>query len=142
MDTYRDASSAAYIKHIAIPTLCVSARDDPICPHTVIPYDECRSNPNVVLCVTHSGGHVGCFTSDHLLDDKPGMWCADVIAQYCYGMMAKEQDNEIEASVLLVHPPEQRLERPVKLDDGHCTSRVLPPYLEWARGGDTSTWAS
>ncbi|RHY55527.1 hypothetical protein DYB26_004090 [Aphanomyces astaci] len=73
MDTHRDASSAAYIKHIAIPTLCVSVRDDPICPHTVIPYDECRSNPNVVLCVTHSGGHVGFFTSDHLLDDKPGM---------------------------------------------------------------------
>ncbi|RHY72845.1 hypothetical protein DYB30_010017 [Aphanomyces astaci] len=62
MDTHRDASSAAYIKHIAIPTLCVSVRDDPICPHTVIPYDECQSNPNLVLCVTHSGGHVGFFT--------------------------------------------------------------------------------
>ncbi|KAF0690281.1 Aste57867_18307 [Aphanomyces stellatus] len=87
MDLYRDASSAAYLKHIAIPTLCLSAADDPICPHTVIPYAECRANPNIVLAVTHSGGHIGYFTSQHLFDDSPSMWCADVVAQYVGSML-------------------------------------------------------
>ncbi|CAK4610929.1 hypothetical protein LEN26_016654 [Aphanomyces euteiches] len=107
MDIYRDASSAAYLKHISIPTLCISAHDDPICPHTCIPYEECRANPNIVLAVTHSGGHVGFFTSQHLLDDQPRMWCADVIAQYCNGMLKPVIDSTMDkVDPIEIRPPD------------------------------------
>ncbi|RHY23207.1 hypothetical protein DYB32_009277 [Aphanomyces invadans] len=127
MDIYRDASSAAYLKHIAIPTLCISAHDDPICPHTAIPYEECRSNPNIVLAVTHSGGHVGFFTSQHLFDDEPGMWCADVIAQYCDGIFRYPDD--LQTSVHGTDHDVQACRRATTVD---VTS--LRSYQGWSSG--------
>ncbi|OQS03902.1 serine protease family S33 [Thraustotheca clavata] len=86
MDIYRDASSTAYIKDIAIPMLCVSSDDDPICTNTAIPYNECRENPNVMLAVTHTGGHLGFFTGNDPLS-APDRWCVDVIEQYCTSVL-------------------------------------------------------
>ncbi|OQR91097.1 serine protease family S33 [Achlya hypogyna] len=77
-DFYRQASSVHYIKHIAIPTLFVSAHDDPICVHQGIPYDDCAANPNVLLAVTHAGGHLGFYEGPARLP-----WSPAVVAEYC-----------------------------------------------------------
>ncbi|EQC34322.1 hypothetical protein SDRG_08095 [Saprolegnia diclina VS20] len=77
LDIYKDASSAAYIAGIAIPTLCLSALDDPICPRQAIPYDVVKANPNVLLAVTTHGGHLGYYTRNAL-----DTWYIKAIVQF------------------------------------------------------------
>ncbi|OQR83540.1 serine protease family S33 [Achlya hypogyna] len=103
MDMYRDASSTAYIKDIAIPMLCVSSDDDPICTNAAIPYKECQENPNVVLAVTHTGGHLGFFTGNNL-SAAPERWCVDVIEQYCTSVLQLAEDGHLtKESIEKVH---------------------------------------
>ncbi|CAI9266773.1 unnamed protein product [Lactuca saligna] len=58
---YRHCSSAQYVTKVAIPLLCISALDDPVCTWEAIPWDECRANKNIVLAVTRHGGHLAFF---------------------------------------------------------------------------------
>ena len=58
---YRHASSAQHIPQLAIPTLILCSKDDPITGPFVIPYAESLANPNVVLAATEKGGHIGWF---------------------------------------------------------------------------------
>ncbi|XP_050148750.1 embryogenesis-associated protein EMB8 [Malus sylvestris] len=62
VDTYyRHCSSATYVGNVAVPLLCISALDDPVCTREAIPWDECRANKNIVLATTKHGGHLGFF---------------------------------------------------------------------------------
>ena len=58
-DYYAGSSSAKRIPSITIPLLCIQAANDPIAPADAIPYEAIRSNPNVTLAVTPTGGHLG-----------------------------------------------------------------------------------
>ena len=49
------------IGNIKKPTFILSFLDDPIITNKVIPYAECRKNPNVILGTHPSGGHLGSF---------------------------------------------------------------------------------
>ncbi|KAM2617183.1 hypothetical protein TB1_033615 [Malus domestica] len=62
VDTYyRHCSSATYVGNVAVPLLCISALDDPVCTREAIPWDECRANKNIVLATTKHGGHLAFF---------------------------------------------------------------------------------
>ncbi|KAK4802774.1 hypothetical protein SAY86_000977 [Trapa natans] len=62
VDTYyRRCSSSSYVGNVAIPLLCISALDDPLCTREAIPWDECRANKNIVLVTTKHGGHLAFF---------------------------------------------------------------------------------
>lgn len=62
VDTYyRQCSSSNYVGKVAVPLLCISALDDPVCTREAIPWDECRLNKNVVLATTKHGGHLAFF---------------------------------------------------------------------------------
>ncbi|PON36509.1 Alpha/Beta hydrolase fold containing protein [Parasponia andersonii] len=62
VDTYyRRCSSAGYVGNVSVPLLCVSALDDPVCTREAIPWDECRTNKNVVLATLKHGGHLAFF---------------------------------------------------------------------------------
>ncbi len=63
---YRDAkeywennSSKRFIPKIKIPTIILSAKDDPFYSRMSIPVEESKSNQNISLIVTEYGGHVG-----------------------------------------------------------------------------------
>ncbi|RHZ17581.1 hypothetical protein DYB31_006239 [Aphanomyces astaci] len=79
---YRDASSSQYLKHVKIPLLLLSAKDDPICIHTATPFDDVVANEHLMLAVTDTGGHLGFFTGNSVVD-VPDMWSANVVAQFC-----------------------------------------------------------
>ena len=55
---YREASSHQWLKHIHIPTLILSAMDDPICPIDGLPIDDILRNPSIIAIKTLEGGHV------------------------------------------------------------------------------------
>jgi predicted alpha/beta-fold hydrolase len=57
MDYYRRASSMPYVARIAVPTLILTARDDPFI--AVAPFEELRPPSNVLVRIAARGGHVG-----------------------------------------------------------------------------------
>jgi len=58
---YRDASSVDNLLKVRVPILIVHAKDDPIAPNEVVPYDEAKANPYVFMAVTEWGGHLSWF---------------------------------------------------------------------------------
>ncbi|KAL0649982.1 hypothetical protein Bca4012_092673 [Brassica carinata] len=62
VDTYyRKSSSTQYVGNVAVPLLCISALDDPLCTKEAIPWEECWANKNIVLATTNHGGHLAFF---------------------------------------------------------------------------------
>lgn len=58
-DYYRAASSRHVLGAIRIPTLVVSALDDPFMGPRCIPFEEARAHPSVTLETPRHGGHLG-----------------------------------------------------------------------------------
>lgn len=58
LDYWRRASCLPYLARVRVPTLLLSALDDPFVPPAALP-DPARLPANVVLEVTERGGHVG-----------------------------------------------------------------------------------
>ena len=52
-----------HISGIKVPTMFLMAENDPILGRNNIDYKECAKNPNVLVGVTRSGGHLGYFES-------------------------------------------------------------------------------
>ena len=55
---YEEASSHQWLKHIRVPTLILSAIDDPICPIEGLPNEDILQNPAIIAIKTLEGGHV------------------------------------------------------------------------------------
>ena len=58
---YRFGSCAQDIPYIKVPTLFLSALDDPICSSETLPFYEINSNPHTILVTTSYGGHLGWY---------------------------------------------------------------------------------
>lgn len=56
---YAAAGSAARVPGVAVPLLVVQAADDPIAVERAIPHQALQENPNTILVVTPTGGHLG-----------------------------------------------------------------------------------
>ena len=68
-DYYRRSSSVLVLNDIKIPMLFINSLDDPVVRYIicivrneVIPYDECKANPNIILGTFPSSGHIGFFS--------------------------------------------------------------------------------
>ncbi|CAF0933570.1 unnamed protein product [Adineta steineri] len=55
---YSEASSKIWLKSIRIPTLILSAMDDPICPIDGLPIEDILQNQYLIAIKTLEGGHV------------------------------------------------------------------------------------
>lgn len=58
-DYWARASCKPYIRHIRVPTLVVSAQDDPFLPPECYPVEEAGASQSVTLETPQWGGHVG-----------------------------------------------------------------------------------
>lgn len=61
-DYYRKSSCVRVLENITIPTLFLSATDDPIIPKNIIPVALASKNPNLSFILT-KGGHLGFFNN-------------------------------------------------------------------------------
>ena len=61
-DYWRKCSCGGFLKGISIPTLLINARNDPFLAPACFPVAEAEANPNLVLEMPISGGHVGFIT--------------------------------------------------------------------------------
>jgi len=73
-DYYARSSSLAFLPRIAVPTLCLSATDDPFSPAQTLPRARQAASRAVTFEVTAAGGHVG-FISGRV-PFRPGYWGA------------------------------------------------------------------
>src|SRR5262245_46760514 len=58
-DYYSRSSSLAYLSRITIPTLCLSAENDPFLPQEVLERARAAASPSIEFLVTKGGGHIG-----------------------------------------------------------------------------------
>ncbi|POM81671.1 Serine protease family S33 [Phytophthora palmivora] len=87
---YEDASSDKKLRSVKVPLLCINAEDDPISVRTALPSRSLvESCPNVILCVTNSGGHLAYYESSIYEEEgkitrkkMPSMWSAKPIAEF------------------------------------------------------------
>ena len=63
-DYYRESSSLPYLARIEIPTLCISAADDPIIPGESAERARQMASPNVTFVLTHGGKVYNEVTAD------------------------------------------------------------------------------
>ncbi|MBC7921287.1 MAG: alpha/beta hydrolase, partial [Ferruginibacter sp.] len=58
---YRRCSAKGFLADIAVPTLIVNAKNDPILAEACYPVEEVRNLPRVFLEIPEKGGHCGFF---------------------------------------------------------------------------------
>ena len=77
---YTKASAIRLIDRVTIPTLIVSAEDDPFVPGEQFRRPEVAGNPHVRVLVTDDGGHCG-FVS------KTGYWAEETVMRFLAAFM-------------------------------------------------------
>jgi predicted alpha/beta-fold hydrolase len=78
-DYYERSSSKQFLKHIAIPTLMLQARDDPFLPEAALPENADLGN-SVTLEISQHGGHVGYVGGHNPM--QPAYWAEQRILQH------------------------------------------------------------
>ena len=88
-DYWTRCSCRQFTPRIRIPTLLISARDDPFLSKACFPYQEAVENPNFTLEVTDSGGHVGFIA----LNGSGEYWHESRIADFASAVAATHPRN-------------------------------------------------
>lgn len=83
-DYYHRAAALRVIARIEIPTLIITAEDDPFVPSASFRDAAIQNNPNVALVVTKHGGHCG-FLGNRTGPDDDGYWAERQIVEFAAG---------------------------------------------------------
>ncbi len=86
-DYYHRASAMRVIDRIRVPTLIITAEDDPFVPVGLFRDPRIASNPLVRLIITPHGGHCG-FVSDATATDD-GYWAERQIVDFAESMVER-----------------------------------------------------
>lgn len=89
-DYYRQASAMPYLKHIAVPTLIIHAKDDPMLSIKAVPSRQDVSEP-VTLRISEKGGHVGFISGKNPF--KPVFWLEQAVPSY-FGQYVLNKTNK------------------------------------------------
>jgi uncharacterized protein len=79
-DYYERSSAMHFVEAIRIPTLIVTAEDDPFVPIAIFDQRAIRENPNITFVATRHGGHCA------FVSNQPGperFWAEARIAEFC-----------------------------------------------------------
>jgi predicted alpha/beta-fold hydrolase len=79
-DYYQRASAMRVVSRIRVPTLIITAEDDPFVPVMPFSSDELVRNPHIELVMTRHGGHCGFVSNAALAND--GYWAESKVVQF------------------------------------------------------------
>ncbi|MBI1749558.1 MAG: alpha/beta fold hydrolase [Acidobacteria bacterium] len=79
-DYYHHASAIRVVADIRVPTLVLTAQDDPLIPFESFQKPQLTGNPRITLVAPESGGHCG-FVSCH--DGGERFWAEARIMEFC-----------------------------------------------------------
>jgi predicted alpha/beta-fold hydrolase len=86
-DYYYRASAMRVIDRIRVPTLIITAADDPFIPTTPFFDPAVQENPNITVVVTPHGGHCG-FITDAALGNA-GYWAESSVVGFVTSIMSR-----------------------------------------------------
>jgi len=81
-DYYARASALRFIAAIRLPTLIITAQDDPFVPFASFTNEAISDNPHVHLLAPSHGGHVG-FIASHAETGGDRFWAEHRIIEFC-----------------------------------------------------------
>ncbi|GIL67640.1 hypothetical protein Vafri_20979 [Volvox africanus] len=93
---YRGSSSSLSVPHIAIPTLCIQALDDPIAPKEATPFEALSENPNCTLVTTLTGGHLGWVAGPDAPFGAP--WTDKVMFEWLNSVVSELMQADLQAT--------------------------------------------
>ncbi|CAA7051707.1 unnamed protein product [Microthlaspi erraticum] len=112
---YRQSSSAQFVGNVAIPLLCISALDDPVCTREAIPWDECRGNKNIVLATTTHGGHLAYYEGF----TATSMWWVRAVQEYFQVLLSSPYADRRHKTHIVPEPLESSIDQgPFVVDAG------------------------
>jgi predicted alpha/beta-fold hydrolase len=79
-DYYYRASAARVIADVTVPTLIITAEDDPFVPTPPFTDPAVATNPAITVMLTPHGGHCGFFTADR--DGHDGYWAEQMAVEF------------------------------------------------------------
>lgn len=74
---YRTQSANQFLERIRVPTLFITAQDDPFIPIRIYDHPAFRQNPCLQLLATVHGGHLG-----FLAKGRPRLWLDHAIMEW------------------------------------------------------------
>ena len=80
-DYYYRASAMRVIEKICLPTLIITAEDDPFVPIEPFRDPIVTGNPSITMVMTPQGGHCG-FVSDSRSDENDGYWAEQTVMEF------------------------------------------------------------
>lgn len=80
-DYYHRASALRVIDRIRVPTLIITAEDDPFVPLDPFRDALVTGNPSITVVITPAGGHCG-FVSDSRTYDDDGYWAERAVVDF------------------------------------------------------------
>ncbi|CAA7051706.1 unnamed protein product [Microthlaspi erraticum] len=104
---YRHSSSAQYVGNVAIPLLCISALDDPVCTKEAIPWDECRGNKNIVLATTTHGGHLAYYEGF----TATSIWWVRAVQEYFEVLLSSPYADRRQKTQIIPEPLESSIDQ-------------------------------
>jgi predicted alpha/beta-fold hydrolase len=85
---YRTQSAQNFVHDIRVPTLIVTAKDDPLVPFEIFNHASLKANPALTLAATEHGGHLG-----FLAKKGPRFWVEQFVLQWLDHMLHKESER-------------------------------------------------
>jgi predicted alpha/beta-fold hydrolase len=79
-DYWGRCSSGQFLSGIRVPTMLISAADDPFNPAATLPHGTCDAQPWLIPQFTAHGGHVGFVTRGE--DGSHAFWAEEQVARY------------------------------------------------------------
>lgn len=81
---YAQASSRPLLRHVRVPSLLITAQDDPFIPYAPFTDPEIAGNKNLLLLAPRHGGHVGFFARRRSSDSYEDHYWAEARAvEFC-----------------------------------------------------------
>lgn len=93
--TYKDEANNNFtnISRIRVPTLCISALDDPLCKPESIPYSLFKNSSNVFLITCERGGHCGFYHGNAGVSSWADQMACSFLDAMIHFNMRKSVDN-------------------------------------------------
>jgi uncharacterized protein len=87
---YARSSSAGFLASIEVPTLLLHSLDDPFLPPSAVPRESAEANPNLLLSLQTSGGHVGFLEG---VPWHPAFWADEEGARFLAELLSSSRES-------------------------------------------------
>jgi predicted alpha/beta-fold hydrolase len=91
-DYYARSSAMHVLAAIRVPTLILTAQDDPFVPYSTFEREAIRENPNIRLVAPIQGGHCG-FISNTKGEER--FWSEARVVEFCKEQLAHQEGQKI-----------------------------------------------